>query len=162
MMKHSTFAFDGFVLRSTNAQDQHLAEEWTEADPAHRGTPAAFWTTDKVDVKSFLLTDSQGPVFFFRMKAVWGMDPKGHVQVWIQFPPGSTRTLGERVWRGLIKGFAWLEGMMAQVGFEAVYFSTKNPKLAYFCRKRIGFVNTGRKDEQGEMILKRRLTTKAA
>jgi hypothetical protein len=159
-MQPTSFTFGGFTLRPAGVEDLELAAAWSEADPAHRGTPAAFWIAQSMDIKSFLLLDEDGPVFFFRMKAVFGTE--GHVQVYIQFPPDSTREMEERVQRGLLEGFAWLESQLLRVPFYAVYFDTKNPKLAYFCRRQLGFMNTGRKNQQGGMILKRRLEAKAA
>jgi hypothetical protein len=155
-----SFKFAGFTLRKTDEQDLSLAAAWSELDPAHKGTPAAFWTQQTVDVMSWLLSDAEGPVFFFRMKAVFGVE--GYVQVYIQFDPGSARAMDGRAERGLRYGFHWLETMLVGVGFQAVYFDTKNPKLVYFCRKQLGFHNTGRKNEDGGMILKRTIGEKAA
>lgn len=160
MSDPNIFTFDGFVLRPAGVDDLELATLWVQDDPAHRGTPASFWIVQKMEIKSALLTDCHGPVFFFRVEAHFG--PEAYLQVWIQFSPESTRALDERSQRGVVSGFAWLEKMFAPMGFQAVYFDTRNPKLVYFCRKNLGFVNTGRKNEQGCMVLKRRLMAEAA
>lgn len=160
MSEPNVFHFEGFTLRPAAIEDIELAWTWTQADPAHRGTPAAFWIAQTFDVKSYLLIDDVGPVFFFRMQASFGEE--GAVQVWIQFPMKCTREPDERMSRGMAAGFMWLEKVLAGIGFAAVYFDTRNPKLVYFCRRQLGFVNTGKKNEQGGMILKRRLMAEAA
>ena len=76
MSELNVFTFDGYVLRPAGVDDLEMAEAWTAADPAHHGTRADFWISNRIDVKSYLLVDRHGPVFFFRMQARFGAPPE--------------------------------------------------------------------------------------
>jgi hypothetical protein len=139
-----SFRFGGFLLRATTVSDLHLAATWVYADPDHRKTTEPeFWLEQTADANSFLLEDSAGPVFFFKLEKV-----DDAMAIYIQFGPEQTTANRSRTMAGLTEGFAWLEKRLADVGVRRVYFHSRNPTLIYFSQKRLGFVWDGRKLER--------------
>jgi hypothetical protein len=138
-----TFQFAGFTLReATLERDYELAKDWNYADPDHRDTTlGTFWLQQGEETNSYLLEDESGPVFFFRMDArerfTW-------MEVHIQFAPGNA-LLQARTRRGIRRGFAWLEKMLTESGFEGYYFHSRSPQLIFFCQNRLGFEWDGTK-----------------
>jgi hypothetical protein len=134
-----TYEFSGYTLRP--AEDVGaaivLATEWTKADPDHAGRVSpTFWILD-----GYLLSDSEGPLFFFKglLLTGWGME------VHLQFPPYDNRAmkhrLRHRISQGLIEGTEWLEKKMMAGGIRYITFESKSPALIRFCEKRLGFTH---------------------
>jgi hypothetical protein len=139
------YKFGEFELRPADGDDRALAAEWTKADPAHAGTTRPeFWIEQRRQVNSFLLWHMgrvfRDPVFFFRIDE----RPKAQIEVHIQF--SGPEALKQRLTRrGLVEGFAWLEKMLAECGFEGYYFHSRNAPLIFFCQNRLGFAWDGTK-----------------
>jgi hypothetical protein len=133
-MKRS-YQFSGYTLRPCGAQDVALATRWTEADPDHAGRVSpSFWV-----VNGYLLSDSEGPIFFFK-GALRGVG----LEVHLQFPPydnpAMKHRLRHRISQGLIEGTEWLEKKMAgKICY--ITFESKTPALIRFCEKRMGFTH---------------------
>jgi hypothetical protein len=128
------FTFGGYQLREALAQDLELARAWTAADPDHAGRVLPeFWLTN-----AWLLSDSAGPIFFFRgiRQGLGGRE----LEIHIQFAPGLTR---QRLTAALMEGMAWLEANTQDV--DEIRFDSKNFSLIRFCEKRLGFTNAGGK-----------------
>lgn len=138
------FHFDRYTLRIALPADLRMAANWTEADPDHAGKSPWFWIYQSDNVNSLLLEDEQGPVFFFRMQIMTGVE----IEVHIQFSPDDSMQARERVMRALLIGFAWLEIRLTQVGFRTMFFESKNPALILFCQKRMGFAWDGKRLER--------------
>lgn len=142
-----TFKFDKYTLRPAEGEaDLALAAAWMEADRWHRGQfKPEFWLEQSATVNSFVLEDEAGPIFFFKtrlpeLRAPVG--PKG-VDLYIQFEPMDVLAGAPVRWRTMValeKGFAWLKKKLGGVGYDSVYFESKNPKLIEFCERRLGFV----------------------
>lgn len=139
------FHFDGYTLRlAVTTQDLPLAALWTAADPDHADMIPWFWMRQSPDINSFVLEDSEGPLFFFRMQIMNVTE----IEVHIQFGPGDALPARARLMNALLAGFAWLENRLAQVGFRTMFFYSKNPALIHFCQKRMGFDWDGRRLER--------------
>lgn len=135
-----TFRFQGYTLRPALSCDYGLARLWTQIDPDHQHkTLPEFWLTQGATVNSFVLEDSFGPLFFFRMDV-----EAEQVAIHIQFPPDD-RATRRRLMQGMSIGFTWLEKRLGLMGFQTVYFNSNNPRLIAFCSKRFGFEWDGRK-----------------
>ena len=146
-----TFEFSGFTLRVATEDDLPLAQAWTDADPDHRGMDAAFWIEQKPGTNSMMLEDTIGPIFFFKMIKATARDLELH----IQFAPGD-HGLKLRTMQGLSKGMGWLEKNLAEQGYDALFFTSKNPRLITFCECRLEFTAISRAN--GETRLKRYIT----
>jgi hypothetical protein len=144
-MTMPTFHFDRYTLRPAEGEaDRALAAQWMEQDVWHRGqfTPE-FWLEQSAAANSFVLEDEIGPVFFFKTQLeghrVVPKQEKVGVDLFIQFSPGGglnrLRTL-----QGLDRGMKWMRRRLGGLGYDAVFFTTKNPQLAVFAERRLGFV----------------------
>lgn len=59
---------EGFILEPAEFQHKQLAVEWTDADPDHSGrVDPRFWLEQDDDRDSYLCSDRQGPVLFFKL-----------------------------------------------------------------------------------------------
>lgn len=136
-----TYTFGGFTLKPANWLDLPQAGVWTAADPDHYvTTPPVFWIVQKTTVNSFLLWKGEERIFFFRI------DERAQKQVEIHIQFSGPEALRQRTTRqGLVEGFAWLEKMLRECGFEGYYFHSRNAQLIFFCQKRLGFEWDGRK-----------------
>jgi hypothetical protein len=130
-----TYTFGEFTLKPATWLDLPLAHAWTAADLDHyKTTPPVFWIVQKATVNSFLLWHGRDQVFFFRIDE----RAKKQVEIHIQF--SGPEALRQRLTRrGLIEGFAWLEKMLKESGFEGYYFHSRNSQLISFTQKRLGF-----------------------
>lgn len=136
-----TWSFDGYTLRTANANDLELAREWTEADKAHAGLDPVFWLEQGPSRQGYLLMDAEGPVFFFK-----GMlKPEGEMEIFIQFPPVDPDMAFDvryrqraRLGNALVSGTRWLEervmGVVKELAFESA-----SESLMRFCEVRLGF-----------------------
>jgi hypothetical protein len=128
------FTFNGYLLRSAVLSDIPLAAAWTDSDPDHAGrVPPRFWIADD---SCWLLSDRDGPVFFFRGIRI----AERILEIHVQFAPNLPR---ERLVSALLEGMAWLETNAQNV--DEICFDSKNERLISFCEKRLGFVNTNGK-----------------
>lgn len=136
------YSFDGFQLRRTDLGDFALAEAWTNADPDHAGkVDPLFWLRQSECDQGYVLSDSQGPLFFFK-----GVIIGRSMEVHIQFLPCSAEVhefheLRFRLGNGLMKGMAWLEARMRGV-VDQIFFESSSMGLIRFCEKRLGFAMT--------------------
>jgi hypothetical protein len=150
----NTFKFGDCFLRPTDERDRELAERWTAADPEHAGTiDPGFWLENRLGRDGFLLSDRQGPCYFFKMhiiKSMALMEGPIHnvVQIFIQFPP-CEEGRPMRVFRALAEGCQWLERTVIPMGAEELIFDSRNESLIRFCIKRLGF------ERHGEMLRKK-------
>lgn len=133
-----TFHFDGYTMRPALPSDLPTAEAWNAADTDHKDTTAgSFWIYQDSSQHSFVL-EKEGIVFFFKLCHI----AQKTVEIHIQFPPDDLHA-SSRTMEGLIAGWGWMEKMLAETGFEVVYFKSRNPRLMYFCKRRLGFVQNG-------------------
>jgi hypothetical protein len=110
-------------------KDEPLLRQWIEADPDHKETSSVeFFSTQSPIEECYVLEDQAGPLFFLKTTRTIRID--------IQFGPTDMRS---RMRAGLLRGFAWLETMLAMRNFGEVMFSTRNPELARSMEKRLGF-----------------------
>jgi hypothetical protein len=137
------FEFAGLRVRRSGREDLELAQVWTEADPAHATDSPTFWILQSELVQSYLVGDADGPLYFFTGQ----LNPDVALDLHVQFAPaGLYRTLENqhalrgRTMRALIESTRWLEERMAGV-VPVIRFATRNPQLARFCVKRMGFVS---------------------
>ncbi len=154
-MSLEAFQFDGFTLRPAREEDAALAKEWNEADPDHRTLDPKFWLEMRPGAEGYVLEDTLGPVFFFKMVRIdarqdaplgtlgIGLKPEKAAELHIQFAPGDRQGTRLRSMLGMDKGWKWLEKMLAEKGFDAVYFTSRSPRLILFCEKRLGFAEVG-------------------
>lgn len=165
MSEFPEFRFQGFLLRPAIDDDLLLAAEWTCADPDHMGkVQPDFWIKNSTSINSFVLEDSIGAIFFFRIDQQRELKypatglPRGAeapgddimsrssipdtvmvCEVHIQFPPHDQRGMRLRTMQGMAIGFDWLKNILGQNGYEAVYFTSKNQRLIDFATQRLGF-----------------------
>jgi hypothetical protein len=140
----STFTFDYFVLRPALRSDLETADAWNYADSAHRNGDPAFWLEQGPNVESYVLEDTFGPVFFFKMER----RNASEIELHVQFPPMGETVLAQamlrhRVMKGLIHGFKWLEKVLSFRKMTRLIFTSTNPYLIKFCERRLGFVCEG-------------------
>lgn len=134
------FNFGQYTLRQTVIEDIHLAIEWTALDYYHQAsTFPFFWLENIPGREAYLLIDSIGPVFFFKMHRL----PEKHLELHIQFMPLKTAEDRKRTRAGLIEGMTWLKTILSQTGITRVSFLSSNPDLSRFCRRRLGFAVEG-------------------
>jgi hypothetical protein len=153
---------EGFTLEPASSEHKKLAEEWTAWDTDHaRRVDPPFWLEQANDRDSYLCSDRQGPVLFFKMiirVAGYGiLLPPGPehtrkmAELHMQFMPASTMADHERIRTALMKGCPWIETLLIGAGVEEIYFDSQSPGLVAFTTKRLGF-NT-----QGDGQLRKRL-----
>jgi hypothetical protein len=175
-----TFGFGEYLLRPAgtngNAEaDLELARAWVAADPEHAGKVLPeFWIEQRLLRDSFLLRDSVGPIYFFKMhlesrttlqieNAAMKAEPnvwEDVVRIFLQFHPYDVNmgrvferyVLRNRITRGLEEGMIWLERMLRQGPVKEYYFDSQNESLIRFSQKRLGFTRDG-------SILRKRLDT---
>lgn len=145
-----TFQFNGFILRPAGWDDIALLRNWLGSDPYHAGVSAAsFWIENSAIANSFLLLDSVGEVFFFKIVRLSikskrrGFPSERAVALHIQFAPNDERGRKLRTLQGLAIGWDWLKKILASQGYDAVYFTSKNRSLMQFCCARLEFVEDG-------------------
>jgi hypothetical protein len=146
-----SYQFKGYLLRPSLASDLELARLWTARDPDHAGrVDPGFWLSQGRYARAYLLSDADGPVFFF--KGILRLHIPA-IEVHIQFPPDIDEPLRNmrrrRISQGLIEGLAWLEERMSGTVNEIIFEST-TPALIRFCQRHLGFTH-----ENGQ--LKKRL-----
>jgi hypothetical protein len=137
-----SYQFKGYQLRRSSLVDLPLAKEWTKADLDHAGkVDPGFWLGQSARAQSFLLSDSDGPVFFFK-----GIVAGKSLEVHVQFPPEGDPAMRNmrrrRISQGLIDGLEWLEGRM-RGAVEEVIFESTTPALIRFSERHLGFRQSG-------------------
>lgn len=136
--------FSRYVLIPADQKHLDLARAWTLADPDHAGSVRPeFWIEQGEGCEAWLLTDKEGPVYFF--KAVH-FNPD--IEVHIQFPPypaaapiHSQAHHRNRLALALVEGMRWLERTARSV--REIRFESRNPKLIRFAENHLGFSNEG-------------------
>lgn len=123
------FTFGQYELRPATAEDADLAHEWTAADPAHAGIISPrFWLEQDRGVDCYLLSDAEGPLFFFRMQRA--------ARLFIQFSPTAT---AQRTRQGLEEGMKWLNMALATVSVTEILFDSASKLLRRFVTGKLGF-----------------------
>lgn len=146
--------FDSYRLEPATFEHKHLAEEWTEADPEHRGkVDPRFWLEQGDGFDSYIVSDLAGPVLFLKVIARqigYGiLLPPGpqHVrkgaELHMQFMPAATEMDHKRISAALLHGSPWLEQILMGAGVEEVYFDSTFPGLIAFTTKRLGYEHEG-------------------
>jgi hypothetical protein len=144
----SSFSFQGITMTPAlpTATNLRLAAEWTAADPDHRETTHPyFWLEQRYGTDSYLFEDEKGAILFFKMVHLLGTGPEARVvEMHIQFAPAGEDVAQEserrrRTAHCMCQGFHLLEAVLAARGIDRVCFTSKNPALIRFCRKRLGF-----------------------
>lgn len=144
-MTMPTFTFDTYTLRpAAGVIDLIRAAAWMDEDVWHRGQfKPEFWLEQSAAVNCFVLEDAKGPIFFFRTQRTYTEPVNGYrewpVEIYIQFAPGAS-IARLRTAVALTVGFAWMQRRLGALGYDAVYFSSSNPRLIEFAQKRLGFV----------------------
>lgn len=126
----SQFTFDGYTVRSVESRDSDYINQLIEADPYHRGRMTAeFFTQLLPGEDAWALEDPLGRVlFYFKTSVACRID--------IQFAGQSKH---ENMF-GLLRGMAWLEGVLVRNRFRELFFDPDGPELAQFAKRRLGFV----------------------
>jgi hypothetical protein len=136
------FEFAGLMVRRSGPDDLEMAEDWTAADPDHANrVDPRFWLSQSELMQSYLVSDGDGPLYFFTGRLTPGKTLEIHVQFApdeMYQTPESRHALRGRVMRALIDSTAWLETRMRGVAKEMV-FDSANEGLIRFCVKRMGF-----------------------
>jgi hypothetical protein len=143
MTAQHAFSFGGYLLRPAEQGDLHLATEWTAADVYHAGkTKPEFWIEQTINRDSYVLEDTEGPIFFFKIHR---LSIKA-IELHCQFPPTDQADESEgakydrkRVQQGILKGFEWLEGALKKTKVEDLFFDSAHGPLRAFAVKRLGF-----------------------
>ena len=141
------FTFDGLTLETARPTDELLsaARAWTLQDPDHRDTtPPEFWFEQRAGRESYVLQDSSGLVFFFKLQG----HATGEVEMHIQFPPPIDLDQRARILRGLTKGLCWIERALAFRQVHTLFFVSKSATLIRFCETRLGFKANGNRLEK--------------
>jgi hypothetical protein len=135
--------FAGLTLRPVEAHDRPALESWIEQDEAHRECVSAdfFMGLDENGqpdgrATCYVIQDADGEIFYIRLSRA--------SRVNIQFAPEASREQRERNRDALIKGMAFLEGLLCDAGAEEWIFETKTPALRAMALKRMGFVESPR------------------
>lgn len=151
MSARDTYHFGDCTLRPATGADLDLAREWTAADEVHKGTIAGnFWIEQGAGVDCYLLSDGQGPLFFYRMERavtarVGNEEPvyffrlEPAVRLLIQFSPVTTEQERQRTRRGLIAGARWLAGMLGTSGVGEIFFDSTSKLLRRFVTGELDF-----------------------
>lgn len=135
--------FSRYLLLPADWRYLELARAWTAADPDHAGrVQGEFWIEQGEGFESWVLTDEEGPVFFFK-----AIIRDGYVEVHIQFPPYPQEAPIERqahhrrrLSLALIEGMRWYE---QRVRIRELRFDSRNEQLIRFAEKHLGFKNDG-------------------
>jgi len=152
-----TLRFDpGYVLEPASFAHRGLAEEWTAQDKDHAGcVDPRFWLEQDESRDSYLVSDSFGPVMFFKI-IIWHAYPSDerHAELHMQFMPASTSHDHTRIGQALLKGCPWLELILIGAGASEIYFDSTSPGLVAFTTKRMGFT-----EERGQLRKRLELST---
>ncbi len=134
MSAESTFTFSGYTLRPAHHSDYELAKLWTEQDPQHaQRIRPEFWVDQRPGRDAYLMSDAEGPLFFFKICAIDFQMVELHVQF---SPPAPDR---DRVRNALIQGLHWLEKVLKQGGIREIRFESEYPELVRFSQRHLGF-----------------------
>lgn len=134
MTASQTFLFGAYTLRPADDGDMPLAVKWTAADADHAGrTRPEFWFETNLGRDSYMLEDTEGPVFFFKIHRL----SINVVELHCQFP--TDEVTKERVQAGILEGFAWLETELKKTKVEYLFFDSSFEPLRAFTIRRLGF-----------------------
>jgi len=138
-----SYQFKGYLLRPSLASDLELARLWTARDPDHAGrVDPGFWLSQGRYAQAYLLSDADGPVFFFKGVV---RPREAAIEVHIQFPPDEDEPLRNmrrrRISQGLIEGLAWLEERMLAKMVTEIIFESSTPALIRFSKRHLGFTH---------------------
>jgi hypothetical protein len=142
-----THQFSRYLLIPADPRHLDLARAWTLADPDHAGSVRPeFWIEQGEGCEAWLLTDEEGPVYFFK-----AVHCQPDVEVHIQFPPypAAAPILSQvhhrnRLALALVEGMRWLEcRLKAAKRMREIRFDSRDPKLIRFAEKHLGFTNEG-------------------
>jgi hypothetical protein len=139
---------EGFTMEPASFEHVKLAEQWTAWDTDHGKVDPRFWLEQAEDRDSYLVSDREGPVLFFKviMRARFWPVPEraaGKIaELHMQFMPANTQADHERIRTALVKGCPWLEILLAGAGVEEIVFDSQHSGLVAFTTKRLGFTQS--------------------
>ena len=129
MSADRTYTFGPYQLRPATPEDEELARAATAADPEHAGIISpTFWLEQDRGVDCYVLTDAEGPVFFFRMQRV--------ARLFIQFMPGVTPARNRKV---LTEGMGWLDVALRAASVTELIFDSTSRLLRLFVSGKLQF-----------------------
>ena len=140
-----TIQFDEYRLEPASFEHKDLAENWTTEDANHAGqVDPRFWLEQDETRDSYLVSDSKGPVLFFKiiMLSTFGIPPRNKLaEIHMQFMPATSGKDHARIGAALVKGCFWLEQILQQAGVDEIYFDSDSPGLVAFTTKHMGFTH---------------------
>lgn len=143
MYELPAYQFGVYTFRPAREEDVMLARAWNAQDKDHKWEKhyPNYWIEQSATISSYLLADQWGTVFF--MKSI--RHSREEVEITLQFDRRYKNVSALRAMRGLIAGFEWLKKALPMNGYRAVWFVTKNPALALFAEKVLGFEHEGQR-----------------
>jgi hypothetical protein len=130
MMAENVFQFDQYTVRPVGEKDRAYIDKLTDADPYHRGIMDADWFLNIAPGEgAWAIEDEKGDVvLYFKTQTA--------VRLSLQFAEQKPSVNRD----ALVKGMAWLEGMLFQNQFREIIFDTHSPLLKATAQRRLGFV----------------------
>jgi len=121
------------MFTPTVITDLDQIRDWIAEDLDHQNRiPAEWWLTGQDCLAAFCVSDSKGPVAFFRLDKEDDL-----ARIHIQFGPESE--VGRlRTAKALLKVFPCITGLMETNGFKGIVFESTNSALIKFFDK-LGF-----------------------
>jgi hypothetical protein len=133
MRPPQAFTFAGYTVRPLSEKDRPYLEVQIRADQYHQGRmDADYFLKLNPGEDAWALEDEQGLVVFYFKTAT-------AVRIFIQFPSIESAEDKARNRSAMTKGLAWIGGVFRNNRFREILFDTKNPELANFAKKRLGF-----------------------
>jgi hypothetical protein len=135
------FQFGTYSVRQATARDHAVLRAWIAEDPDHaaKRIEPEFFIEEEPGVGCYLLSDAQGPLFFFRTSNVVRLDT--------QFGPAETKGNRDRNRDGLIAGMDWAAALCARRGATEILFESKAPLL-----RRLAIHQMGCEAMPGELV----------
>jgi hypothetical protein len=140
-MSQQIFHFDNYVVRPIAETDRVYLDSLIEADGYHKDRMSADYFLSLLPGEdAWAMEDEQGNVlFYFKTQTA--------VRLSLQFTQGETPEEKTRNRVGLLKGMAWIEGMLRQNHFREILFQTDGPQLTAMAKRRMGF-----RESSGELV----------
>lgn len=123
------FRFGNYIVRRVEERDRAYLDQLTSADEEHRERMNAnFFLQLLPGEDAWAVEDPQSNVvLYFKTQAA--------ARIHMQFV-SEDRELNRDI---LIRGMAWLEGMLLQNNFREMLFDTKGRELRLMAKRRLGF-----------------------
>ena len=126
------FQFGQYTVRRVDETDRELLLQWIASDPEHaaNGTTPEFFTEESLGTGCYLLSDHNGPLFFFKTENT--------VRLHTQFGPSDTPEDRLRNRDGLVHGMDWLAKQCAARGASEILFESRAPMLIRLAVQQMG------------------------